>query len=555
MGFFNWGKKEKKKVVRKKKVKKNLVKKTSNGKFSKKIGKEIGLDKKFQKEFPSLKKKSKDKVEKIDNLKEIMQEEMKLNYKYQIPIVETKEETKKIKNLLVKLGKKIQWTSKISVEEPNIDEQHKKIINQINVLEESLKSQDPLTSVRSCVHFLDNYVKEHFTYEEDYMEKIGYPKKKFEAHKREHRRFIEFYEQRKEALNRTLLSKDHDKRSLVLEHGEEVRKFLADWILKHTVGMDQGYHKFAKKKGLIGKNWSKKKEVVEKEKSEKKGKFNLSNIAQEVKREMISSQRKSVEEIPDLGKKKKLSFKDKEKYVLTGVPGFDELLEKGIPQGNSLIVAGGAGSGKTIMCLQTLINKAKEGKKCLYMTLEEREDRLLSHMEQFGWPAKEMVKKKKLKIVRMNPFEITRNVDALLAQQKGELLIEVDPVILPKGFKPDFIVIDSLTAIASAFTGKDESYRIYIEQLFRFLEKTDATSFLITETEQVPKIFSQTGVEEFLADGVIVLYNLKHGNVRENALEILKLRGAAHQKKIVAMQITSEGVVIYPEQEVFSDME
>ena len=201
------------------------------------------------------------------------------------------------------------------------------------------------------------------------------------------------------------------------------------------------------------------------------------------------------------------------------------------------------------------MNKAKEGAKCLYMTFEEREERLIQHMEDFGWPAKELIKKGKLKLQRMNPFDITRNVDALLAQQKGELLIDVDPVILPKGFKPDFIVIDSLTAIASAFTGKEDSYRIYIEQLFRFLEKTNSTSFLITETEQIPKIFSQTGVEEFLADGVVVIYNLKHGNVRENAIEILKLRGAAHQKKIVAMRITDQGMVIYPEQEVFSEID
>jgi len=78
---------------------------------------------------------------------------------------------------------------------------------------------------------------------------------------------------------------------------------------------------------------------------------------------------------------------------------------------------------------------------------------------------------------------------------------------------------------------------------------------LITETEQIPKIFSTSGVEEFLADGVIVFYNLKHGNVRENAIEVLKLRGAAHQKKIVAMQITGEGIMVYPEQEVFSEID
>jgi len=286
------------------------------------------------------------------------------------------------------------------------------------------------------------------------------------------------------------------------------------------------------------------------DKTKKKGKINVAAIAKEIKEEQIKIQRKPVEHLAAGSSKGK-----GKNYVRTGAAGFDELLDAGIPVGNALIIAGGAGSGKTIFCLQTMINHAKAGKKCLVMTLEENEGKLIQHMEDFGWPAKDLVKKGKLKIQRMNPFEITRNVDALLAKQKGELLIDVDPVILPKDFaRPDFIVIDSLTAISSAFTSKDESYRIYIEQLFRFLEKTGATSFLITETEQVPKIFSPTGVEEFLADGVIVLYALKHGNVRENALEILKLRGASHQKKIVAMQITGQGVVVYPEQEVFSEI-
>lgn len=189
------------------------------------------------------------------------------------------------------------------------------------------------------------------------------------------------------------------------------------------------------------------------------------------------------------------------------------------------------------------------------MSFEESEERLIHHMEDFGWNPKELIKKGNLLIKRFNPFDITRSVDALLMKSKGELLIDIEPVIFPKDFKPDFIVVDSLTAIASAFTGKEDSYRIYIEQLFRFFEKIKATSFLITETKQIPTIFSQTGVEEFLADGVIVLYNIKKGNIRENAIEVLKLRGAKHQKKIVAMQITDQGIVVYPEQEVFSEIE
>ena len=65
-------------------------------------------------------------------------------------------------------------------------------------------------------------------------------------------------------------------------------------------------------------------------------------------------------------------------------------------------------------------------------------------------------------------------------------------------------------------------------------------------------VIAPGGVEEFLADGVIVLYNLRKGDVRQSALEVLKMRGASHTKKIIAMQIVSgKGVEVYPEQEVF----
>ena len=299
---------------------------------------------------------------------------------------------------------------------------------------------------------------------------------------------------------------------------------------------------------MVKKEEESKKESSEKDTS-KKPKIDISQIAKEIREEQIKKQRKHVEDVPELKEEKEV-VSDKN-FVRTGVTGFDELFSQGIPKGSAILVAGGAGAGKTILCLQTLNHHASKGEKCLYMSFEESEERLMKHMEEFGWNSKELIEKGNLLIKRFNPFDITRSVDALLMKSKGELLIDIEPVIFPDDFTPDFVVVDSLTAIASAFTGKEDSYRIYIEQLFRFFEKIKATSFMITETEQIPKIFSQTGVEEFLADGVIVLYNLKRGNIRENAIEVLKLRGAKHQKKIVAMQISDVGITVYPEQEVF----
>ncbi|MBU0530054.1 MAG: hypothetical protein KKC05_00095 [Nanoarchaeota archaeon] len=242
-------------------------------------------------------------------------------------------------------------------------------------------------------------------------------------------------------------------------------------------------------------------------------------------------------------------------YIQTGIEGFDNLFEKGIPKGISVLLSGGAGSGKTLMGLHILKNAANQGKKCLYMSFEESEENLIQHMEDFGWDPQNLMKKGNLMIKRFSIFDISRSLDALVAKSKGELLIDVKPIILPDNFNPEFIIVDSLTSIASAFKGRD-TYRSYVEHLFRYFEKMNTTSFLITETEQVPTVYSPTGVEEFLADGVVVLYNLRKGDIRESAIEVLKMRGVKHIKKVVAMRIVSDvGVEIYPEQEVFGGID
>ncbi|MFH1682491.1 MAG: ATPase domain-containing protein [Candidatus Woesearchaeota archaeon] len=242
---------------------------------------------------------------------------------------------------------------------------------------------------------------------------------------------------------------------------------------------------------------------------------------------------------------------DQRKFLKTTIQGFDELLDNGIPLGSSVVLSGGPGTGKTIFSLQLCHNLTQQGKKCLYMSFEENKERLIEHMEDFGWKPKEMIKQGKLYIERFNIFDVTRNVDALLAKQKGELLIDINPVIAPKGFNPDIIILDSLTAIGSAFMGKQEHYRIYLEQLFRFFEKKKINSFLITEVEQHTGKISKLGVEEFLSDGVIMLYNFRKENNRESAIEIIKMRGTKHNKKIVPMRINDKGISVYADQDLY----
>lgn len=244
--------------------------------------------------------------------------------------------------------------------------------------------------------------------------------------------------------------------------------------------------------------------------------------------------------------------KNADAYIKTGIPGFDALFENGfgIPSGDAVLVEGGPGSGKTIFCLASVNGLCKKGKKCLYMSFEEPEERLIGHMENFGWKASEYIKKGLLRVQRFDALDVSRSVEALLSEAKKELLIEVDPVLFPEDFKPDFVVIDSLTSIASAFSGQESRFRIYMEQLFRYLEKNKITNFLIREVSSPSHIggtFKEEGAAvSFLSDGIVVIYNVSYSNgQRGGAIEILKMRGVDIKKKLVDFKIVNgKGVVI-----------
>lgn len=243
-------------------------------------------------------------------------------------------------------------------------------------------------------------------------------------------------------------------------------------------------------------------------------------------------------------------------WIKTGVPGFDELFEKGIPRGANILLAGGPGTGKTIFCLQTLYNAAKKGNNCLFISFEEPPKQLKRHMQEFGWDIDKLPEGSFI-IMDMDAVKIARTVEALLDYAAGRIKMKLDLLDLTElsqlrsvGRENPIIALDSISALAAAFTGKPENYRIYIWQLFKLFESIGATTFLITETEEASARFSRAGVEEFLADGVFVLYNFNMRGERIRAIEILKLRGAHHERKIVSFQITGKGLVISPEERI-----
>jgi len=248
------------------------------------------------------------------------------------------------------------------------------------------------------------------------------------------------------------------------------------------------------------------------------------------------------------------TVKTKAKYMKTGIPGFDSLFKHGIPSGKAILIEGSPGTGKTIFCLQVSYSLCKEGKKVLYMSFEESEASLTEHMDEFGWNPDEMKKKGLLRLTRFSAIDIARSVEALLSEAKKELLIETEPVLFPRDFDPDVIIIDSLTSIASAFSGEEYRFRIYMEQLFRYLEKKKISSYLIKETAVPTHIGAAGGRDDqgaisFLSDGIICIYNVVYpGGKRGTAIEVLKMRGESFKKITVKSEINSQGILVYPDQ-------
>ena len=247
----------------------------------------------------------------------------------------------------------------------------------------------------------------------------------------------------------------------------------------------------------------------------------------------------------------------KEDVLKTGISGFDELFaDGGIPNGNSVLVAGGPGTGKSILCRQICYNLVLKSKKCMYVSFEESKERIKKSMRSFGWDVKRYVDDGSLLIQKINPLDILRMKFGSVGGSGSatEISYKIKPLIIPKDFDPEIIVVDSLSGIIAASATKEKNYRVYLQQLFSFFEETGATSFLITETEPLPTRYSDTGIEEFLADGIVVLYNVQKNEVRENAIEILKMRYSKHDKKIVAMEITENGIMVYPDKHVLINL-
>ena len=129
----------------------------------------------------------------------------------------------------------IEWSDELELGIPEIDKQHKELVDMLNEFYTELEKGAKKEAVEHFLKNLEEYLNYHLDYEEKFMEKIGFPD--LENHKKTHNMFKKFY---KEEVEKYLKG---DKKAL-----RELVAFTYSWLFSHIVKSDKKYLKFLKEK-------------------------------------------------------------------------------------------------------------------------------------------------------------------------------------------------------------------------------------------------------------------------------------------------------------------
>lgn len=218
--------------------------------------------------------------------------------------------------------------------------------------------------------------------------------------------------------------------------------------------------------------------------------------------------------------------------VPTGVPGLDDLVAGGLPEGSVTLLSGGAGCGKTILSSQFLWEGLQNGEKTRFISLEEPVDDIKDDMRVFGWDFEEYEDADDFKITYIKPA----------AGQRG-FLNKVNDLASAEGVER--LVIDSVSVMLGAYGGSESEKRSNMYDLLRNLKRGDATSILTSEIrEREQGSLSRYNVAEFVTDGVIVLYYEGVGEGTFRNLEVRKMRKTPHTPGTYPFEITDDGIEV-----------
>jgi circadian clock protein KaiC len=224
----------------------------------------------------------------------------------------------------------------------------------------------------------------------------------------------------------------------------------------------------------------------------------------------------------------------------TGIRGLDEITEGGLPKGRPTLICGSAGSGKTLLAMQFLANGATRFEEPgVFMAFEETEADLAKNFCSLGIDLKDLEARKKVLVdyvyVERSEIEETGEYDL-----EG-LFIRLGSAIDSIGAKR--VVLDTIEVLFAGFEN-EAILRSELRRLFRFLKDRGVTA--IVTGERGENSLTRYGLEEYVADCVILLDARMEEQIATRRLRIIKYRGSRHGTNEYPFLIEEDGISVFP---------
>jgi circadian clock protein KaiC len=224
----------------------------------------------------------------------------------------------------------------------------------------------------------------------------------------------------------------------------------------------------------------------------------------------------------------------------TGISSLDIIAKGGLPKNRTTLISGTAGSGKTVFAVHFLAAGIELGEPGVFVTFEESAADVRKNMQSFGWDLTAWEEAGMLTFVDASPDPQIDTVESG-GFDLGALVARVQNAV--NKVKATRVSVDSLGAVFSQFSDQ----AMVRGELFRIasaLKKMGVTAVLTAERTDDHGPVARFGVEEFIADNVMILRNALEDETRRRTIEILKFRGCDHQKGEYPFTIVPHGGVI-----------
>lgn len=224
----------------------------------------------------------------------------------------------------------------------------------------------------------------------------------------------------------------------------------------------------------------------------------------------------------------------KRRRLSTGVPELDEMLGGGVFEGDSVLLAGPTGTGKSALATQFIAEGLRHGEPGIIAVFEERPDGYTERASGFGLDLKTPQKQGKLEVLYLRPLDLSvdETMQALLEaiERVGAKRLVIDSIV---GFE---------LALAPGFRTE------FRESLYRMIGALTAVGVTILSTIETEDSFDAMPFSHyavsFLTDDIIRLRYVEIDGQLRKVMVVIKMRGGNHSKDIREYVITDKGVVV-----------